>query len=922
MALLDPPRSDTPTASALVAALVVVHEGSSVREALEAVERQVYEVETIIVIGGTPPSPGGVDPPAWAPSVADAVSGLGHEITHLWLLHDDSIPRPDALGALVGEGARVGADLVGSKILVSGRPGVLESVGLATDVFEVAASGLDADELDQEQYDVLRDVAFVPGSSVLIDRAMLERVSGPDPRLEPVTAALDLCQQVRLAGGRVVVVPSAEVLHDGSCAAESKPWRVEAGRLRAMLKAYSLVTLLWVVPFNFVLGLMEAIVSPLFGRWRLTGFLQAWAWNLVRLPETLSARRQVERVAGDRELFRFQVRGSARLTSFWQRLSDRLVLIAASERARSLGSLVESGQETVRRPMVASLLAGVGFALFATRQFWVDGVATVGYALTPSSSVAAAMQSYAGGWNPADLGSPAPLRPVIGAVSLIQVALLGRASITMTVILVLAAVVGVVGIARLLGPFGVRPAARYSAGALFVGSAAVRVLAGGGVWHGIAAMVVLPWILAVAFHRRRTTAAVVAAGLLTAIGAAFVPLLILLPLLVMAVWVLVDAADARRLLGRIGAGALLALPALLPWAGAVEDIDELFAGGPDFFWAPSAWVVAMLAVAAGATLAAAPTPLSRLAGWGALLVTGGAVLARSGSFGWGTDPGAAGMAAVGLGIAAVAGAAFEAGARAFEVSGPRLYLRLVAWTAAAVLTLGTITLALPGRLGFPSSGLTETLSFTVEGVASRALLLGDEAGMPGGGRPLTDTLHYRVVSTPAPRLVEAWPTTERLGDRALQEALAGALSGASFRLGEQLAGFGIGWIVVIGDGGPTDSLDAQLDLLPLALPATRAYQVEVPAPRAIDTTGTEWLATGSGYAGPVGTRTVRLADNADSRWGQRWEQVDWANQVTVEDGEVEFGPIGPLRRAAFVSLLWTAALVLAVAAVREREPSS
>jgi hypothetical protein len=803
---------------------------------------------------------------------------------------------------------------------VSGKPGVLESVGLATDVFAVPASGLDVDELDQEQYDVLRDVAFVAGSSMLVDRHMLERVGGPDPRLEPLTAALDLCQRVHLAGGRVVVVPSAEVLHDGSCHGESKPWRVEAGRLRAMLKAYSPVTLLWAVPLNFVLGLLEAIVSPLFGRWRLTSFVRAWVWNLLRLPDTIAARRRVERVAGDRELFRFQVRGSARLTAFGQRVGDRWVVMAASERARSLGSLVESGQETVRRPLVASLLAGLGFALFSTRQFWIDGVATAGYALTPSSSVAVALRSYSGGWNPADLGSPEPLRPVIGAVSMVQVALLGRASATLVVILVLASVAGVVGIARLLGPFGVRPAARYGAGVLFIGGASVRVLAGDGIWHGIVAMVVLPWILTVAFHRRRTASAVVAIALLTAIGAAFLPLMLLLPVAAILVWALVDSVDALRFLARLTIGALLALPALLPWVGVLDDPGSLFTDGPDFFWAPSVWVVILVAVAAAATMAGAPNPLSRLAGWGALLVAGGAVLARTGSFGWGTDPGAAGMAAAGLGMAVVAGAGFEAGARAFEVPGASLYLRLAASLAAAVLVVGTVSVALPGRLGFPSSGLDEVLSFTVEAVPSRALLLGDEAAMPGGGHPLTESLHYRVVSTPAPRLVEAWPSAPRIGEEALQEVLAGALSGASFRLGEELADFGIGWIVVTGDGGPTDSLDAQLDLLPLALPETRAYQVEVAGPRAVDTAGTEWVAGGTGYSGPTGTRVVRLADNADSRWGDRWEQSGWANQVSTDSGLIEFGPIGTLRRAAFVSLLWVGALVLAAAAVREREP--
>ncbi len=924
MALLDPARSDSPTATALVAALVVVHEGSSLPEALEAVDRQVYEADTVLVVGGDRRVRQAIDESRWAPTVADALADLDSSITHVWLLHDDSIPRPDTLRALIREGGRVAADLVGSKVLTSGHPGLLESVGLATDVFEVPTSGLDFDELDQEQYDVLRDVAFVAGSSILIDRDMLERVGGPDSLLEPVTAALDLCQRVRLAGGRIVVVPSAEVLHDGTCASHSKPWRVEAGRLRAMVKAYSPITLLWVVPFNFVLGLTEAIVSPLFGKWRLFAFVRAWLWNLVRLPNTLAARLRVERVKGDAELFRFQIRGSARLRVFWQRMADTFVRITASERARSLGHLVESGGETVRRPVVASVLAGTGFALFATRQLWIDGVASAGYALAPPSSVAGALHAYSGGWNPAGLGSPEPLRPVLGAVSLVQVVLLGRASLTLTVLVVAAAVGGVIGVARLLGPFGIRPAGRYAAGVLFIGGPVVRVLAAGGVWHGIVAMAVLPWILSVILHRRRTFSAVVAAAILTAISAAFAPLMLLLPTAVALLWALVEPIDGRRAVVRAAGGAALAVPTLFPWLVAFDDIRFFFTSGSDFFWSPSVWVVGLSVTGAAAALLAAPKPINHLSGWGALTMAGGALLARSGGFGWGTDPGAAGLAAVGLGLAAVAGAGFEAGARAFEARGPQRFARLLGGVAAGLLVVGVVTIALPGRLGFPSEGLTETLSFTAEATPGRALLIGDESIMPGGGRLLPGGIHYRVVSTPAPRLWEAWPAPELRGDAALADALASALSGASSRLGEELATFGIGWIVTTGSQPLTSALDAQLDLVPLALPDTRAYQVEVPAPRAIDQTGTEWVSTGVAYVGPVGGGTVRLAENADTRWGDpaSWEPDGWANRVTTELPIIEFGPIGQLRAAALVSLIWAGVLVLGAAAIREREPEA
>ena len=329
------------------------------------------------------------------------------------------------------------------------------------------------------------------------------------------------------------------------------------------------------------------------------------------------------------------------------------------------------------------------------------------------------------------------------------------------------------------------------------------------------------------------------------------------------------------------------------------------------------WVVIATAAVAAAVVAAGSDAMGRLAGWGALLVAGGALLGRTGSFGWGTEVGSAGMAAAGLGIAVIVGSGLEAGAAAFTQTGVPRYLLLGAAGFAVALLAGTVTLALPGRLGFPSTGLTATLAFTAEAGPGRVLLLGDEKPMPGGGYPLSDTLAFRVVSTPEPPITEAWTTPLRAGEIALQEALMDALAGGGFRLGEQLADFGIGWIVTFGSDPALGALEAQLDLIPLAVPDVSAYQVERAAPRAIDTTGTEWQKTGSAYVGPTGRRTVRLAENADARWGTEWEQSGWQNLVTESSGVIEFGPIETLRRAALVGLVWTGLLVFGAAAFRE-----
>ena len=108
------------------------------------------------------------------------------------------------------------------------------------------------------------------------------------------------------------------------------------------------------------------------------------------------------------------------------------------------------------------------------------------------------------------------------------------------------------------------------------------------------------------------------------------------------------------------------------------------------------------------------------------------------------------------------------------------------------------------------------------------------------------------------------------------------------------------------------------DLLPLALPDTIAYQVELPAPRAVSDSGVVWLPSGVGFTGPADGGVVRLAENADPRWASTWEQDGWANRVTADSGTIAFGPIGSRRTAALVSLVWFGLLIVVVAGVRER----
>jgi hypothetical protein len=254
----------------VVVTAIAVGDPEAVSHTTAAVRRQVYESARVVLVGGDADARrlATEDGLAWAPSLVGLIGSLAAGVTHLWVLRAGAEPRPDALGALVSEAERNGAGIAGSKLLRRDDPERLIAVGMATDVFDVPYLGLDVDEIDAGQYDVVRDVAAVSGASVLIRRDLARGVAGPDPTLAPIPAAIDLSQRARLRGARVIVVPSSEVLIDPE-STRAPAWREEAGRIRAMIKVYGLLTLVWALPLSFLIGLLEAVVAPFIGRFTL-----------------------------------------------------------------------------------------------------------------------------------------------------------------------------------------------------------------------------------------------------------------------------------------------------------------------------------------------------------------------------------------------------------------------------------------------------------------------------------------------------------------------------------------------------------------------------------------------------------------------------------------------------------------------------
>src|SRR5207302_4931627 len=133
------------------------------------------------------------------------------------LMHDDTILGPDAIGRMIEAAERVdGTGIVGPKVLDWEQPRLLRSIGMSTDRFGYPYSPLEDDEIDQGQYDRVREVMFVSSCAMLVSKGALERAGPPDERLRSFHEDLDFCWRIRLAGFRVVMTPQARARHRGA----------------------------------------------------------------------------------------------------------------------------------------------------------------------------------------------------------------------------------------------------------------------------------------------------------------------------------------------------------------------------------------------------------------------------------------------------------------------------------------------------------------------------------------------------------------------------------------------------------------------------------------------------------------------------------------------------------------------------------
>lgn len=902
----DPPApagSDSVDAVSVVVAITVVA-GVDPTATLEAVERQGFSPFSVRLVGAdSPEAPEGV---VLNQDLEALVAELDTSVDYVWILHGDAEPRPDALAALVSEAERYEASLAGSKLLVAGTPDTLESVGSATDVFGEPYSGLDEGEVDLEQYDVVRDVAFVSSVSMLVRRDLLRGLRGLDSALAPVASGLDLSQRVRIAGGRVIVVPSSEVFHQSRCGRGDGGWREQSGRMRAMLKAYRPITLAWMVPFAFLTGLADSLGSLLLGRWRLIPrYALTWGWNVAHLPSTLSQRRGLARVrqVGDEELFRYQVRGSVRLRQVGSELSERVIGVFDEDRPVTKAATAAFSSATTWGLVVALFLVLIG-----VRSVFLGGLPAVGFSLPLGDDPSAALARFFGGWNAAGLGSENAVHPVVGITGLANAVAFGNEALARSLVTLAAFGAGVVGIGRLASRLRIGGAGGYLAGAAAVFGLPAALLGQNGRWAALIGLGLLPWALVAVTgpappSRRAFWGVVGRAALAVGLVSFFVPWLGLVPLLF---------AFGLKLVGRFPSRPLVALAAT---PGALV-------GVPHALWRSGSWlegvpvpvevgtfpllvvtVTALLAMVAGSW---------RASGLGAVMALGGLTAARA----TGPDIQEALLAVAAVGVGVVVAAALR----------PRGERDPVQWLAlaAGVLLLAVSLAGLAGgRAGMAADAWSDLdfLQLSAEGEERALLIAARPDELPGESRP-GPGFWYRLVDSRGPTMDQAWLNDPGEGDVALRGAVDQIATGATLEPGELLAPFGVRWVIVVGDAVTTlgPALDAQVDLAPLPLAeGLVVYENAVHRTVAEGDDGTVWNRDGTGFSGPATDGRVRLAIQAGSGWHPGFEADTWAGTVDGDQGRAWFGSVTRDRYMVTAGLVvLVAGIVLAVWARRTR----
>jgi GT2 family glycosyltransferase len=815
-------------------------------------------------------------------------------------LHDDVSLDPSAVRSMVEEVYRSNAGIVGPKLVEWDNPMVLQHVGLAVDRIGEIDPLVEPGEFDQEQHDAVRDVFAVPSACMLVRADLFRTLGGFDASMSFHGEDVDLCWRARLSGGRVLVVPAARGRHIEGLV-ERRP-DIAHERLRAQHRVRSVLSLTGArrLPFRVVrligFTIAEFLVGFLTGSGR-RGWeaLRAVATSPVRAPALIARRRAVAslRRVPDGEVAAMQLGGSARLASYMRSRDNRVLdpdVVVDRRWRQTAGALPAIAWVAI---VLASLIGG--------RHLIRSGVPSFGEFLRYPASPRGMLVDYWSGWSGVGDGAGGAAPTGVALLALGSVSTLFQMDLWRTVAVLGASVLGAIGMWRMATIFG-SARARVCAVVVYLLAPLASGLLGAGRWSGLAVMATLPWVLHylrrfvgidtrgaaaegddhvvdVSIRKRVRFAARVV--LVTSMGTAFVPSIVVIVLIMaalMAVATVVSGGRWRIAGWWVLGGMMATIGALLlnaPWT------LSLFNGGIARSLRPAPVGPDGLSVVDLLTFDVAGLPLTVLATGLYISVIVAPLIVRQWRFTWAVRAAVMviGFAAISvlverdllatrlsdpayltvpllIGIALSVGCIVEAFERDVlgQSFGFRQPLAIVALAGALVGLVPGLVAHSTGRWSMPELTLQSALrqlpgdtpivgddgSVISTGGDYRVLWVGDPRLIPVGSWEYRPGIAYALTDDGPIEVAEAWAPAPSPAAEDIAEALGSLAGYDTLRVGRLLAPFGIRYVIVplvdeststidrplpVSDG-LRNALDAQLDLAaPLAPPPN--YRVYV-----------------------------------------------------------------------------------------------
>ena len=603
LVVVDVASSDTSNA--------IARAHSGVRRAIESVE--IVRLDARVPVGHA------IERGVEALPVADDPSSRW-----LWVLHDDSVPRADALAQLLHAGMRSkSVGVAGPKIVSWEDSRRLVEMGIQITRTGRRLASPARGEADQGQYDNRADVLAVSTCGMLVRRSVYDDIGGFDPVFVEHGADLDFGWRAQLAGHRVIVVPAAVVRDasaglDGERPGGPRPRELERRARRAARQVTLARCSPLAAPFLAIWMALSAVVASITllvakrprQAWReltdVTALLHPFAtlgarWRgratkrlrrdhlaTLFVAPTVAARTTIDHIQDAITPERARARREAALTTETGPVADE---------SESLDNLPAS---LPRRIVTHPGFLAVAAVLAATTAAWRDLVRSgalspghtgvAGGELRPVTTGAAGLwHAFRDAWHGAGLGSGSESGPhlaVLSAVTWIaeRVPAVGEsrssAGVTIAWLLFLTPVLATWS-SYLAGRVVTSSRLARALAALAWGSAGV---AAAGVSQGRVAVavvhVLLPFVLAgfcLAARRDGTFTATFATALAVAVVGAFAPPLLGLAA-VAAVLLLILGPGLRRARALV----LLVVPAGLlgPWVTRFVDDWRLLLSGP------------------------------------------------------------------------------------------------------------------------------------------------------------------------------------------------------------------------------------------------------------------------------------------------------------------------------------------------------